>query len=264
MSPGVLPAQIAPQPEPIMIVADTPKPRSRGLWVGVGLAVAVLAASGAARGWQSSRVDQALREGRKPPFALKDIPLELGPWKGQDQVVDEQVIRITGSTDSIFRSYQNQNTGQRVSLLVLFGPSVAMYGHIPEVCYPSSGFVPLREGRPHVVRSAATGASWPFRNLVYAKGEGGQTEIQDVYYTWKQSGRWSPNIGGYRELERIPSMFKVQAARRLRGASEVELLKADNPCDDSLALLMDEIDRRIAAAESAAIESPSAATPPRR
>src|SRR4051812_23525659 len=80
MSQGVLPAQSDAGPEPFQIAVDKPTPSgssSRGLWIGVGLAVAVLAASGVARGWQASRVDQVLREGRKPPFALKDIPMQL-------------------------------------------------------------------------------------------------------------------------------------------------------------------------------------------
>lgn len=255
MSQGVLVPSSGPNPETVVVMGEAPETASasgpRGLWLGVGLAVVLLAASGVARGWQSSRVDQILRDGRKPPFALKDIPKELGPWKGEDQEVDEQIIRITGSTDSIFRSYQNQNTGQRVNILVLFGPSVAMFGHIPEVCYPATGYAPVRAARSHEVKSATGEVSWPFRQLVYTKGEGGQTEIQDVYYTWRHSGRWSPNIGGHRELERIPSMFKVQVARRLRGASELDLLLQDNPCDDTLALLMADIDRRIAAAEAA-------------
>ncbi len=250
MPPPAIPPTHAADPETMVIPPEAPAARARGVWVQVALAVAVLAASGAARGWQSSRVDQVLREGRKSPFALKDIPMQLGPWVGQDEPVDEQIVRITGSTDSIFRSYQNQNTGQRVHVLVLFGPSVAMFGHIPEVCYPASGFDMVRDPKMHTVQSPSTGASWPFRELVYTKGEGGQSELQHVYYTWRQSNRWNPNIGGHRELERIPSLFKVQAARRLRSVAELDLLKNDNPNDASLALLMDEIDRRIAAAQS--------------
>ena len=245
-------------PDPL--VASAPTARGRGLWVRVGLAVVILAGSGVARGWQSSRIDHILQEGRKPPFSLKDIPMEIGPWKGEDQEVDEQIIRITGSTDSIFRSYQNQVTGQRVSVLVLFGPSIAMYGHIPEVCYPATGYTQIRDVQTSVVKSET--AAWPFRELVYAKGEGGQVEIQDVFYTWRHSGKWNPDIGGYKELERIPSMFKVQAARRVRGEGELEMLKTDNPCEDSLVLLMTEIDRRIAAAEAESAATTASASKP--
>lgn len=220
----------------------------RGLWPRVALAVVLLAASAGGRAWQASRVDQMLREGRKPPFALKDLPMTLGPWRGQDEVVDEQIIRTTGSTDSIFRTYQHQVTGQCVSLLVLFGPSTEMYGHTPEVCFPSSGYQELKGPRSRVVRSGRS--SWPFRELVYTKGEGGQTDIQEVYYTWRSSGRWSPDPGGYKTLERIPSLFKVQAGRRFFGAGEVDLRDVGNPCEDSLALMMAEIDRRIAEAAS--------------
>lgn len=230
-----------------------------GLWLRVGLAVAILSASAVARTWQAGRVDQILREGRKPPFTLKELPMEIGSWKGYDDVVDEQIIRITGSTDSIFRSYQHQVTGQRVAVLVLFGPCTAMYGHTPEVCYPATGYSQLRDTRSRNVKSVDGGTSWPFRELTYTKGEGGQTEIQDVFYTWRYSGRWTPDPSTYREYERIPSMFKVQAARRVLHEKELDLLDVDNPCEDILALMMAQIDQRIAEAEAPASAPATAA-----
>lgn len=265
MSHGTLPP--VAQPPPDLVVTDAPEPsnpapassRPWRLGLSVGLAVVILAGSGVARAWQASRVDQILREGRTPLFSLKDIPLTLGPWVGEDQEVDEKIIRITGSTDSIFRTYQNQNTGQRVSILVLFGPSSAMHGHIPEVCYPSSGFDQVRDASLRVVRAsdAEDAPSWLFRELAYVRGEAGQTDMQDVLYTWRHQGKWNPNLSSYKELERLPSMFKVQAARRVRNEAELDLLKADNPLVDSLALLMTDIDRRIAAAEAARATTPN-------
>lgn len=256
---ATLPVEVV---DPGVVNPETPQSASRssrGLWLRVGLAVMVLSASAAARTWQASRVDQILREGRKPPFALKDLPMELGPWKGFDDVVDNQIIRITGSTDSIFRTYQHQFTGQKVGLLVLFGPCTAMYGHTPEVCYPATGYSPVRPARSREIKAGAQ--AWPFRELVYTKGEGGQTDIQEVFYTWRYSGKWNPNPRTYREYERIPSMFKVQAARRLASGGELKLLEQDNPCEDTLALLMAEIDRRIALAEKSGSSS-AEATPP--
>lgn len=256
MSRGLLAPETVGTVEPVAVIeAEAPSSASatrapgRGLWLKVGLAVALLSASAAGRAWQSSRVDQVLRAGRKPPFALKDLPMQMGPWMGRDEFVDEQVIRTTGSTDSIFRSYQNQVTGQRVSLLVLFGPCTEMYGHTPEVCYPATGYTQVKDAIPRVVESG--GSSWPFRELVYAKGEGGQAEVQDVFYTWRYSGKWTPKPSTYQEFERMPSMFKVQAARRIVNAKELDLLDVGNPCEASLALLMAEIDRRIAEAEAA-------------
>ena len=233
-------------------------PRSRGgLWVRVGLAVLLLTASAAGRSWQAMRVDQQLRDGRKPPFALNDLPMTMGPWEGHDDVVDEQIIRITGSTDSIFRTYQHQVTGQRVGLLVLFGPAIMMYGHTPERCYPSAGFDQLSGPRARTVE--ADGKSWPFRELVYAKGEGGQSEVQEVYYSWKYSGKWTPNPATHKEFRRIPGMFKVQAVRGIRNEKELEMLDDGNPCEALLAQLMPDLEGRIAAAKTTASASSSSA-----
>ena len=57
----------------------------------------------------------------------------------------------------------------------------------------------------------------PFRSLVYAKGEGGPADLQEVYYSWWYNGRWTPDVGKQKQFERIPSMYKVHLARRVDG-----------------------------------------------
>lgn len=231
--------------EPAELPVPPPRrgPGAVGLWARVGLAVALLAASAGARAWQAGRVDHMLREGRKSPFALADIPTTLGSWTGRDDAMDPIIARATGSTDRIVRVYQNAVTGQRVSVIVLFGPSSEMFIHSPENCYPRAGYT--RIGAP-LRRDLAVGEwRWPFREVVYMKGEGGQADQQDVYFSWRYSGRWTPGLANPKEFERIPGMFKVQVSRPVQDA-EIDLLDVGNPCEAFLAQLMPEIERRLA------------------
>jgi len=230
-----------------------PPPTRRGpsgvaLWGRVGLAVALLAASAAGRAWQARRVDHMLRDGRVCPFRLADLPMTLGPWTGHDEPMDPIIARTTGSTDNIQRVYQHGTTGQRLTVLVLFGPSSEMYIHSPEVCYGQSGYEQVYGPVPRTVREAPDAeVSWPFYETVYAKGERGQADQQDVYCSWRYSGAWTTGLTNKKQFERIPGMFKVQIARRARD-SELGMLNVGNPCEAFLAHLMPEIDARIAAA----------------
>jgi hypothetical protein len=222
-----------------------------GLWMRVGLAVALLAASAAGRVWQARRVDQMLRDGRVAPFRVNEIPLTLGPWVGEDAVMDPIIARATGATERLNRIYRNLTTGQRVSVIVLFGPSSEMFVHAPTTCYPASGYECVTGPLSNRVRESAQAEarSWPFYELVYRKGEGGQADQQDVFYTWRYSGQWSPGLTTPKWIERIPGMFKVQVSRPVKDA-EIDLLSVGNPCESFLAHLMPEIDRRIAESQS--------------
>jgi hypothetical protein len=264
MSAGIDPLEAAPPaaaiaPAPAATEADelpAPRPR-RGpggpiLWAQVALAVLLLAASAAGRYRQSLRVDQMLRDGRVPPFHLADLPMTLGPWTGHDEALDPIIARATGSTEQFQRIYQHGTTGQRVAVLVLFGPSSEMFIHAPEVCYPAAGYALAAGPIPRSVAAtpSASGGPWRFNELVYVKGEGGRADQRDVYYSWRYSGAWTPGLATQKTFERIPGMFKVQVDRAIK-ASEMAMLDEGNPCEAFLAHLMPEIDGRIAAAEAA-------------
>ena len=236
---------------------DLPAPlpvRSRaglaGLWARVGLAVILLAASAAGRAWQAHRVDQRLRDGRIAPFAVADLPKALGPWVGSDVKMDPVIARATGSTEQIQRVYQNSITGQKVEVIVLFGPSTEMFIHAPDVCYPAAGYDRIAGPIPHQIAAPGEASSWPFQELVYTKGEGGTADQQEVYFSWRYAGQWSPGMITQKASERIPGMFKVQVARPVRDR-ELDVRAVGNPCEALLAYLMPEIDRRIEQAQAA-------------
>jgi hypothetical protein len=230
-------------PEPDVAVAPSRRGGGAWLWVRVALVVVLLGASALARAWQARRVDQILRDGRVSPCRLADLPETLGPWVGQSEAMDSAIARATGSTDSIFRSYQHKVTGQKLSLIVLFGPSTEMFVHSPDNCYPAAGYHKTRGPTGRTIKSGP--ASWPFFETVYAKGEGGKAEQQEVYCTWRYSEVWTPGLTTQKGFERIPGMFKVQVGRQVQD-KEIELLEDGNPCEAFLSQLMPEIDRRIA------------------
>jgi EpsI family protein len=222
------------------------------LWLRVAAACAILLGSAAVRAWQNRRIEQDLRVGlAKPRIDLEGIPFTLGDWKGEPFKIDPQIARNTGADQVVTRRYVNQSTGAAVDVILLYGPAVEMFYHIPEHCYPSAGFV-LHDG-PEMRRIDAGGEPVPFRSMVYAKGDGTQSELQEVYYTWwyrdRATGRfrWSPDIGNQKHFERIPSMYKVHVARPVLGRERREV---GNPSEAFLRELMPEMARRLSASQS--------------
>lgn len=212
-----------------------------GAWFRLALACVVVAASGGVRLWQAGKVDAALEAGRQSPFPLEQIPTTLKSWKGETTEMDEKIVRATGSTDRITRRYVDQRTGVNLDVIVLYGPTSDMFIHSPELCYPKAGFHTSGDARS--CRVPVGKGTVPFRSLVFAKGEGGHTELQEIYYSWRYNGRWTPNVSSPKESQRIPGMYKVQIARRVFAN---ENLEHDNPAEAFLEVLIPELERRFA------------------
>src|SRR4051794_18479336 len=176
---------IAPPPLAPEFAEPAPKPGRRprppALWARAALAVLVLAASGGIRAWQGRNLDFAQKAGRVSPFALDGLPTTLGHWVGTKEPLDPAIARATGCTDHAFRTYTDDRTGTKLSLIVLYGPAADVFIHSPENCYPAQGYTKL-DG-PDLRAVAAGKQKVPFHALVYSKGEGGQADRQEVYYT---------------------------------------------------------------------------------
>ena len=221
---------------------EPPGPSARaGPWAPVALACALLVGSGALRIWQARRVDAFLQQGRVATVPLEGVPLELGPWRGRPEELDPQIARRTGQTDHIFRTYVDTRTGVALDVIVLYGPAVELKEHAPEQCYPAAGFL-IAEG-PELRQVATPRGAVPFHALVVAKGEGGQAQRQEVYYTWRYGGRWTPLRGPQKQFERIPAMYKVHLARRMAPSERRDI---GNPCQDFLQVLIPTLDHLLA------------------
>lgn len=211
---------------------------TRGPWGRLAVVVAILAASGAARLWQEHRVEKTLEAGRVSSFALAEIPLTIGDWKGKSTKLDPRIVRGSGSTDLITRRYVNQKTGVGIDVVICFGPTSDMFIHTPELCYPSAGFAPAAPADERKV--AVPGhTSVPFRALVFTKGDGGLADTQEVYYSLWYDGRWTTASSSPKASQRIPGMYKVQVSRPVIAHERRDI---DNPCESLLSPLLAEIE----------------------
>ena len=154
-------------------------------WLRLMMVCAVLVGSGGVRWWQARRVGAVLERGQELAFPAGGAADDPGDWRGEDATLDPQIARRTGATDLIIRRYVDQGTGAAVEVIVLYGPAVEMYIHMPEVCYPAAGYAQV--GRPRPAGRSRRGGVGRRRSGRWsiAKGEGGQADLQEVYYSWR-------------------------------------------------------------------------------
>ncbi|WP_435022696.1 exosortase-associated EpsI family protein (plasmid) [Tundrisphaera sp. TA3] len=218
-------------------------------------------------GWLRTRQDRQLgieRSTFQPcPFQLEDIPQQLGSWKNEPSLarqLDDKTVQITGSTDHLVRTYVDDLTGVRLSLLVLYGPAEPVIPHTPEVCYPATGFSPdgaaLQREIPYGDKFAV------FQAAIYSRPGTLVSVRERAYHSFRLDGRWSPDVGrGIKFHRSNPGLFKVQIQR---GMSQGEKPDKNEPIEAFLAMLIPDLERRIAEGDpsEASAASPIAKTNP--
>lgn len=231
------------------------RPISSGLafWSVAILACALLGASGSARRWQADRFVGRAEVGKSATFPLKDLPQTIGDWtlmEGGERKLDPLILRVAGSSDHILRIYKDEQTGVTLTAMVLYGRSDLVYGHTPDICYPSSGFNLVEAFEDHPIRYSEDAPPATFRSALYAKTSGGTGGREEVYYAFRHDGRWLPDAAGQHKMfRRSPFMYKVQIQRRV---GENERRGENNPSEQFLKAILPEIERRSAAAVAGA------------
>jgi Protein of unknown function (DUF3485) len=213
------------------------------IWVAI--ACALLGLSGGLRFWRDRQFQALAAVNKTCPFPLKDLPKVLGSWHMIDESeakLDPEIARTAGSSDHIIRTYRDDKSGEVVVVLVLYGLSSAVFAHIPEFCYPASGFQPDNTPTDHEFSIPGSPIPVRFRSARYTKELAGIHQYEEVYYTFLHYGQWSPEVAGRWKLFRYyPSMFKVQLQRTV---SELSDETRNSPTESLLGEIVQEIDRR--------------------
>lgn len=202
----------------------------------------LLGISGATRYWREFQFLQIRNQSKDAPFPLKELPMVVGSWRaleGVEATLDPEVARIAGSSDYILRTYVDEATGERATVLVLYGLASIVWSHTPDICYPAVGFQPIVPPRDAPV-TLSDGSEVPFREALYGKSEGGSASYQEVYYSFRNAGEWRPLMSDqWKRFRSNPGMFKIQIERRANGTT-----LDSGACNGLLAGLVEAINER--------------------
>ena len=200
--------------------------------------------SGGFRFWRDLQFQTAAKESAVCPFPLDDLSRSLGTWRSDEKLdgkLAPEIARIAGSTDHAVRIYTDQTTGEQVTALVLYGLARSVYGHIPEVCYPASGF--KQNGAVIDEQIGRSDAQIPikFRKAFYTKNANGNGPFEEVYYTFLHNGDWLPDVSNrWKSFRQHPGVFKIQLQRYTPKSSSDH-----SPTESLLALIAQDLEGRL-------------------
>jgi len=146
----------------------------RRIWVTVGVLVAgVVLLNGLSHG-----------EPMVAKRPLREIPLQLGDWKGEDWPIEQRIVEAVAVDDYLNRIYRDSR-GEPV------GVYVGYYGiqrtgdtiHSPKNCLPGAGWQPLRAGRLSL--ESGSGSPTVVNEYLIEKG----LDRQLVLYWYQARGR---------------------------------------------------------------------------
>ena len=263
------PVDVNPESRHAIEEAEVGRPPARkgGPWTWAAIACVLLGASGVVRAVQDRRHDDERNYVETCPIPLASLPKKLGVWRlveDGDKKLDPLTMRITGGSDYMMRAYADDLTGVTLVVLLLFGPAEPVLPHVPEICYPSSGYAnvdgpsdaSIKYGLGKDADGRPIDGQARFRTAVYQKAIGRMTRREAVYHSFRLDGQWSPDIGAGRKFpRRNPGIFKIQVQRQV---VQGETLGKGDPIEQFLAILLAEIEGEIREAQGkkVAVKSP--------
>lgn len=119
---------------------------------------------------------------------LDRLPAKLGDWVLlQDDELPASALEMLRCYGHTYRTYQNTNTGSRVSVAVLFGPRGPIAVHTPELCYSSQGVSQSQER--YAVKVDTEDQSHTLWKVDFMSALSAEPEFS-VYYAWSDGGPW--------------------------------------------------------------------------
>ena len=183
-------------------------------WKWLAITCLLLSISGGFRFWRESRFRGLSQASEACPFPLSELPNDLGKWhaiEGSEAQLDPETARVAGSSDHVIRSYTDTTTGDKVSVLVIYGLATSIFAHEPELCYPAAGYARVNKPVDHEFTLPGYATPVRYRSSSYSKAFAGVTNIEDVVWSFWHAGSWLPEVASRWKLFRsAPAMFKIQ------------------------------------------------------
>jgi len=110
---------------------------------------------------------------------IKNIPINLGRWRGNNVFLDEDVYEILETRAIIHRNYQLED--QRVFLSLVFYPETKVDFHAPEACFGGTGLQVEKSAKTITFENAGEEIKLDLNQLVYYN----EVNKDLVYYFFK-------------------------------------------------------------------------------
>lgn len=148
--------------------------------------------------------------------------------------MSDSAIRMLRCAGYLTRQYVNEESGESVSVNIVFGPPGAISEHTPEVCLSSRNFTQLgtrERARIECPRSLDNQA--PGDELWFVDFQRNDSALQGVrvYWAWSTGDRWEAPDGAKSAFAGSRHLYKIQLSTTvLSGASMAMPDAPDDAC----------------------------------
>jgi hypothetical protein len=159
---------------------------------------------------------------------LEQLPMAIGEWQAKDDdPMDPATERLLQCAGKVNRVYENDRTGERVSVAVLLGPAGPIAVHTPEVCYSSQNYRVESDRRRWQVNDAVQPGD-EFWDLRMQSNDVSAAPFR-VLYGWTLDKQWHATENPRFTFGGSSYLYKLQLAGPVPGEDQ----KAD-ACRDFL------------------------------
>jgi hypothetical protein len=145
---------------------------------------------------------------------LQDIPLQFGEWRGEAQPMNLEELAGAGIRGGITRTYTHSKTGERLTMMILYGKANQLSVHTPDVCYPAAGYEQVG-GAGHIrVTPEPPSQEGMFWVNTFRKPDRPTLDELTVHYAWGVDGGWKAPQGDARlSFAWYPGIYKLYVVR---------------------------------------------------
>jgi hypothetical protein len=211
-------------------------------WLVIVLAVAGLAAAAVVDRLTSGTASGDVKEAAA---RLEKVPAEFGDWTSTENPLEEKVLKVAEAAGHVSRIYTNRKNGNRVSVLLLCGPTGPIGAHEPKYCYAGSGFE--MTGQPQKkAMSAADGTGATYWTVLFEKKS--PTEVpQRVCWMWGLDGDWSASENPRSEFALRRALYKLYVSRGEPKSAGTASAGVTDPVYEFLTAFLLEVKKALAA-----------------
>jgi len=154
--------------------------------------------------------------------AISRVPAQIGVWNGEDLPTDGGDLARMGIKGSLLRRFQNQESREFISLLLVCGQGGPISVHTPDVCYASAGFEEVsKEVRQEIECNDGQKAS--FIVARFGKTTGVYPVQLEISWAWSLNGiEWLAPENPRASLARATALYKLYVVREFVPGSPSE------------------------------------------
>ena len=142
---------------------------------------------------------------------LADVPKDVGLWQLQSaDALDASALDQLQCIGQLVRSYVHKQTGERVNVFVIMGPTGPTAAHTPEICLPSRNYT-ISSARELCSLPGPNGARDDFWAVTFKSTAIGG-ELLHVCYAWSRGDRWVAPADPRFAMAGNPFLYKIQVA----------------------------------------------------